>query len=1070
MSTFSMKTLAIATVIGGMVAGAISASAALNLPKQNENFTFNTNMRIGSTGTDVMNLQKVLNGWPQTRVSVSGAGSLGLETSYFGPATRAAVNKFQALHLVELGITAPTGNVFAGTRGLLNMAGNGSTPTTGGTLPTGCTTTSGFSPVTGASCSTGTTPSPVSTGPVSVMLSASQPTGTIVAGQAGAVLANLSFTGNGTVTQIELQRIGVSSDQTVPNVYLYDGATRLTDSASVITGGYIRFNGPNGIFTVNGSRTITVRADILAGTNGQSAGVKLNSITTLGGSPTTFTNVMGNTLFIGSVSNGTTVDFTSLDTTVRTVDAGTPNYNVWRATVNIGQHDGILRSATFKFVGSAPVDSLSNIGLYVDGAKVATSAGVSTASGNQRLVFDLGTNPYVLRTGSHQIDVRGDVIKGSNRTMTFSIENRVDLMIEDSQLTGVNVTPTVIGATLTNGSSAYGLITVNKGSITVNVDPTFNANKVTGGGTNVVIAQYTLKAYGEDVKVNNLRVIPTLTGTTPAVAGLTNVALYVNGGQIGTSQNFTGSSTGNLDYTLGSQLIVPAGQTVTLAIKADIRTAAGANYTAGVIVAALSNGGAGNNAQGQSSYELTTVSTNGGITGNTLTVSSGAAAFAKTSGFTVSNVAPNTANFKIGSFTLQAGSAEDTVVNSATVNLTAIGSSTSPLTNYSNIVIKDGSTVLGTPVGNAQGVNTFSFSDITVTKNTTKTFDVYADIGSQATSTIQADMGITYRGNVSNVSTTITPVTGVVITSLQATLAASALVSTSPVSQYVVGGTTMNIASFKLKTANDTAATVRELRFTITGTDAISTITVNGQSASVVSGTAIVSGLNIPISQTGTDVPVTVVYSGFKNTTIGGSLTAGIATTTLSLNYVEAVSGAGTTIVDNVTVVSSRVMKLFATKPTVTGMNGSAFLTASTMKIGEFTIAADANGRVAANTVGLVTSISTTGTTSVSNVHLRENGNTTPITNTVSSITSSTPYALTLSPTYDIPAGTSKTFEVWGTIANTGGFGQNAQVATQLDPNQSTFLWNDTVVTNGTGLTGVGILNFPSSSYLVKNN
>jgi hypothetical protein len=51
----------------------------------------------------------------------SGAGSPGMETTTFGPATKRAVNKFQALHLAELGITAPTGNVFAGTRGLLNQ-------------------------------------------------------------------------------------------------------------------------------------------------------------------------------------------------------------------------------------------------------------------------------------------------------------------------------------------------------------------------------------------------------------------------------------------------------------------------------------------------------------------------------------------------------------------------------------------------------------------------------------------------------------------------------------------------------------------------------------------------------------------------------------------------------------------------------------------------------------------------------------------------------------------------------------------------------------------------------------
>ncbi|MFA6430613.1 MAG: peptidoglycan-binding domain-containing protein [Candidatus Paceibacterota bacterium] len=56
---------------------------------------FNYDLYKTSQGEDVLKLQKVLNFDGDTVVSCSGSGSLGNETSYFGPATEASVIKFQ---------------------------------------------------------------------------------------------------------------------------------------------------------------------------------------------------------------------------------------------------------------------------------------------------------------------------------------------------------------------------------------------------------------------------------------------------------------------------------------------------------------------------------------------------------------------------------------------------------------------------------------------------------------------------------------------------------------------------------------------------------------------------------------------------------------------------------------------------------------------------------------------------------------------------------------------------------------------------------------------------------------
>jgi len=83
-------------------------------------YTFNTNLTMGSKGTNVMNLQKVLNGVDGTQLATVGAGSPGNETSNFGGLTRAAVVKFQQ----KFGITPAVGYVGPVTRAKLNSMGS----------------------------------------------------------------------------------------------------------------------------------------------------------------------------------------------------------------------------------------------------------------------------------------------------------------------------------------------------------------------------------------------------------------------------------------------------------------------------------------------------------------------------------------------------------------------------------------------------------------------------------------------------------------------------------------------------------------------------------------------------------------------------------------------------------------------------------------------------------------------------------------------------------------------------------------------------------------------------------
>lgn len=84
------------------------------------NFSFNRDLTLGSTGLDVMSLQIFLNRDLDTRLAVSGAGSPGQETKYFGSITKNAVIRFQEKYaseiLTPLGLSRGTGYFGASTR------------------------------------------------------------------------------------------------------------------------------------------------------------------------------------------------------------------------------------------------------------------------------------------------------------------------------------------------------------------------------------------------------------------------------------------------------------------------------------------------------------------------------------------------------------------------------------------------------------------------------------------------------------------------------------------------------------------------------------------------------------------------------------------------------------------------------------------------------------------------------------------------------------------------------------------------------------------------------------------
>lgn len=1077
--------------------------------------TLNMNLKPGMNNAQVKCVQAILNVSPMS--------------GYFGPKTLAAVQAYQAAN----GIT-PASQVGPMTRAKLNawLAG-GSVVTLPSTNPTNPTNP------------------PVSNGPLSAMLSTDNPmSGSIVTGQATADLLHVTLTGNGTLNSVTLKRSGISDQNTLSSIYLYDGAVRITDGYSFNNSGEITIN--NIGLMVNGSKTLSVRGDVSTDTTkaGQTIAVWLTSFTVSGGSAMT-SSIGGNTMFLANGSSLASVTITAAASTAvptASVNAGTTAYTFWSAPVQVNTRTVWLKVANFRMIGSAPSDALSNIKLFVDGVDTGKTGMVSMINGSNYITFDLMGAPISLATGSHTVDVRADIQKGTNRTVQISVQQAADLMILDPQV-GVNVAVSSTSAGSFSANNA-GTITILTGSVTVVVDPTFTAmTTVSGGGANTVIGKFKLHAYGEDVKINTLKVIPSIlsatstgatctthatTGVATGTCGLNNVTLYFNGSQVGTQVTYssgtytmgTVTSGTAITYTLGSQVIVPAGVDSWIEVRADLQTTASVAYTGGTVKVGLPadsvNYGQGMNSQASLAVPTAAVATNG------LTISTSGLVVAKSTAYQNQNITPNTTGVKIGSYTVQNQS------TSQSLRLTSLSiASTITTTTVSNFSALKTSNTTGagsTPVqlsGTSSGTTStdvFSVND-TLAPGSSKVIDIFVNTGSATSGTIVTTLNVSYTGMVDNISTTSGATTGQTLTLGTGTIASPTVVtaSTTP-AQFIAaagGATGATQATFSFVSTSG-VSTITELKFTVTGSDAVNSQTVTNVCvgsvcAAPVSNNAYLTGLNLTVPNGGGGLtqPVLVSYSS-----IGTNGVASASTSVVALTYAKYTSGGttatiGTAVVCTATIgascdttlsvggVAAPSMTLVGSKPTVvvTNSSNSGLNMGAENKIGEVTVTADAKGNIKLNDLKFTVASSNfstvptftgariaDGNTTVTGsgcgqgtaaaasqtifCEFGTSGNTFTTTTGVADVEINTDYD-----GYQIAAGTSKTFSLYATVsaANTG-----TGVATISSALVAAgFNWDDTAsavfnadgsvatTTAGTNQTGASIYNFPTNSYTI---
>ncbi|MFZ2390802.1 MAG: peptidoglycan-binding domain-containing protein [Minisyncoccales bacterium] len=768
-------------------------------------FTFTTNLAQGSTGNDVKYLQILLNSDTATSV-----GNKGSETTYFGSMTKAAVVKFQNKYTSEVlapyGLAAGTGFFGTASRAKANAliaAGVGTGTGTGTTTPV----TGGF------------TVSLASDSPVS---------GTVIVGQGIADLAHINLS-NGTssevkITTLKLRRLGVSADATLSKIYLYDGNTRLSDEA-VVSSGVITWNNSTGVITIpaNTVKTIAVKSDIAAlvsgsAPTGQTVGVGITSAADITSNATAISGTFPINGNIFTTAAATLASFSFGATTTPSANTALDPQNefiMFQNTVTVGTRAVNLKSITFRNIGSTSVNDLQSLKLLVDGTQVGSTLTSTDSAGY--FTFDLSAAPKKLETGTRTFKVVGNVVGGSTRDFTISIYKASDVVVTDNEY---NVNVLVLNNNATFSPVSAGKQTVAAGNLTITKRTDSPTSNIVEEASQVTLAKYDLKATGEAIKIENLRVSFAATPgadavDTNSITELRNGALFVDGVQVGSTMtlNEDTNSPAFTEFSLGSSLIVTPGTTRVLEIKADIHDQDGTdNITTGSTIQALLVVGSLNYQKMVSGgYANTPVNSNA----YALTVANGTLSMTKDQSYgSQTIVVPQTAQL-LGKFNLSAGTSEDVNLNTINVAFTFGAGDLVASTDLTNVYIKYGdktTSSLSTIAAETVNVSTNSFSiSKTLVRGQNLIMEVYGDVGSTAGATGTIVTGLEVEGTTVSSGATVyanaTQVSGgAKIAGQQMTISAGGnltvtLDNSTPLASQVVAGETPTIGALKVKLA-----------------------------------------------------------------------------------------------------------------------------------------------------------------------------------------------------------------------------------------------------------------------------
>lgn len=794
----------------------------------------------GSRGQNVTDLQTAL----KTDSSVYPEG---LVTGFYGSLTTKAVQRFQAKYsIVSSGTPSTTGYGRVGPRTMAKLNEVfGGTSTAGGT-GTGGTGTGG----TGGT--TGTTTTTTTAGSGLTVSAATQPSETL-APESAARLPFVKITltaandGDVTVKSLTIRRDGLGDDAVFAGVLLLDEDGTQIGLEKTLNSNHQTSLNQAFVVKKGTSKTLTVAGNMATSLDSYAGQVvKLTVVAVDAGSAAVAGSlpISGNGMTVnGTLTLGSaTITRGAMDPgSDATKEVGTTAYTFASVKLTAGSsEDLLLKSMRWDQTGSVSDSDMKNLKIVVG----STAYDVKTDGKKYWATF--GDGVTVTKGSSADLAVKGDIDGGSNRTISFDVEKKTDIVVL-GKLYGYYVT--VSGGSTgaaSDGSFSSNLepfynsydVTVNTGTLRVEKSNVISAGNVPISVENAELGAYTFEAKGEPVMISAI----TVSGASST--NVTSVSIYDSSGAVMAGPK-DASSAGAVAFT--DTWTVPVGVSV-YKIKGKLST----NFSSGETIA-LSITPSNITAKGEITGKAITPTPSSAIAANTQTVRAANLRVSVASSPVAQTVVRGVNGFLFAKIQFDgSNSGEDVRITSQAITDTVSAAGRGDEVN--NCQMFDGTTALNTgsnvvnPTDTTDTTNeqTYTFdTHLIVPKGQSKVVDLKCNISGSATDASTHQFGIasgqeTVVTGIStgvSVSEVLTAATGQQMTITTGGSFTISRDNSSPTERWGVAGTVDNVATvFKLHATNEALKLDKILLSFSSSTASTTDFTINDSKVSLYDG------------------------------------------------------------------------------------------------------------------------------------------------------------------------------------------------------------------------------------------